>query len=313
MNYLRNWTRLSVLIGACLCNGSFSLAQEKQDVIEGEPANSEGQIMVAEPDGSKMRPLTNLKDYVFQGSPEWSRDGKLVAFDCRFLGMNNNGGSRIAVVNADGTNPRVLGPGMMPSLSPKGNQIAFSDPQKGGVWLQSISEPVEEPRVLDARGWGTAWSPDGTKIAYASYATLMIYDVVEGTRTSVFKENGPYQGISRNFAWSPDSRQIAFKGGTADGKSTLSIVDFRGPEPSHKTRWEGNLLPTIAWSPNGKQLLFAAACAERNNLPQIYCVDVEGNDPPKLLPQQAANRQLEDMSFSPDGSKLTVMAMPVRK
>lgn len=193
-----------------------ALAQENQDVIEGEPANSEGQIMVAEPDGSKMRPLTQLKDYVFQGSPEWSHDGKIVAFDCRFLGMNNNGGSRIAVVNADGTNPRVLGPGMMPSLSPKGNRIAFSDPLKRGVWLQTISEPVEEPRLLDAQGWGTAWSPDGTRVAHGGGGRLTLYDVVEGTRTPLFQPGeDPRPSVYWNFTWSPDSRQIAFKGAFA--------------------------------------------------------------------------------------------------
>lgn len=59
--------------------------------------------------------------------------------------------------------------------------------------------------------------------------------------------------------------------------------------------------------------MFSADCPERNNQKQIYYLDVATNDPPKLLPQQAANRQLEDMSFSPDGGKMTLMAMPVRK
>jgi Tol biopolymer transport system component len=312
----RLWIQSLLTIAALLISGlyGFAIAQENQDIIEGEPANSEGQIMVAEPDGSKMRPLTQLKDYVFQGSPEWSRDGKIVAFDCRFAGMNNNAGSRIAVVNADGTNPRVLGPGMMPSLSPKGNRIAFSDPLKGGVWLQAISEPVEEPQLLDARGWGTAWSPDGTRVAYVTHGGLTLYDVVEGMRRPLFLPGqNPYPRVYWNFAWSPDSRQIAFKANAAEGKTVLAIVDARGAAYGHTVRYEGNFLPTLAWSPDGKQILFSADCPERNNLKQIYYLDVDSSDPPMLLPQQAANRQLEDMSFSPDGGKLTLMAMPVRK
>ena len=94
------------------------------------------------------------------------------------------------------------------SLSPKGTQLAFSHQVKGGVWLQRVAEPIEEPRLLDARGWGTAWSPDGTKIAYAAFSpvNLWVYDVVEATRTPLFPaENGPYRQIQWNFSWSPET------------------------------------------------------------------------------------------------------------
>ncbi len=93
----------------------------------------------------------------------------------------------------------------------------------------------------------------------------------------------------------------------------LAIVDARGAEHGHRVRLEQNFLPTLAWSPDGKQILFAAACPERNGIQQIYSIDPETNKPPELLTGQAANRQQEDMSFSPDGKKLALMVMPPRK
>lgn len=304
-------------IATFACGGGMISAQESQDVIENEPADSEAQIMVAEPDGSKMRMLTILKDYVFQGSPEWSADGKLVAFDCRFKGRTNNAGSFIGVVNADGTNPRVLGEGMMPSLSPKGNKIAFSNQIKSGVWVQTISDPNSVPVLLESRGWGTSWSPDGTKIAYGSFSppNLWVYDVVEGTKTPLFTEqNIPYQQIRWNFCWSPDSKQIAFNALKKDGGAhVLGIIDARGFDFGHKVRFERTMYPTMAWSPDGKQIVFSMDSPERNGIRQMYFVDPTTQDPPQLLLQQAANRKLEDPCFLPDGKIAVSAYRPVAK
>ncbi|MDA0832285.1 MAG: hypothetical protein O2955_10740 [Planctomycetota bacterium] len=301
-----------------LASSASSMGQEIQDSIEGEPADHMHQIFVADSDGSKMRILATIPDYLFQGSSEWSRDGKRIAFDT-WRGKDGEEGVRfgkIAIVNSDGTEPRIIADGVMPSLSPRGNRVAYSRAGKG-VMVQTIVPENQPPVSLDERGWGTAWSPDGTRIAYAHFSppNLVIHDVIEETRQFLFpEEDGPYRQIQWNFAWSPDSSQIAFKGIRADGTSTLSIVDARGAEFGHTTRYIGEILPTIAWSPDGKQILFSKNSLDRDNPRQIFFVDPNTPDPPRILPLQPANRWIEDMSFSPDGTRLTFSASrPVAK
>jgi Ca2+-binding EF-hand superfamily protein len=114
-------------------------------------------LFIADSDGSNMKQLTDLPGFQKQGSPAWSQDGKYIAFDGWKAGQGF-GGSQIVVVQADGRNPRVLGPGAMPCFSPGGQRIAFSKPGSG-TWIMSSQGPDEELVQLDPQGWGTDWSP----------------------------------------------------------------------------------------------------------------------------------------------------------
>src|SRR5262245_4036050 len=111
--------------------GSVVLALLVQIIAQepAAPANAEQEtrIFVCQPDGAEMKPLVEMTDYRMQGSPSWSQDGKLIAFDAwrPALGEKNTE-SKIIVVNADGSDPRILGDGAMPSFSPRHNRICFS-------------------------------------------------------------------------------------------------------------------------------------------------------------------------------------------
>src|SRR5687768_10041112 len=106
------------------------------DLQEGEV-----RIFLVNADGSDMKRLTDLPKYIVQGSPTWSQDGKRIAFDAHQAGQTSNQ-TRIVVVNADGSNPRVLIDGAMPSFSPGGHRITFSryEPNRG-VWVMSAEDP----------------------------------------------------------------------------------------------------------------------------------------------------------------------------
>lgn len=301
--------RMTMLCGIVF-PGPASLAQETQDDVADEPEDHASLVFVADPDGSKMRLLSFMPEYRFQGSSEWSRDGKLIAFDT-WRGTNGEEGVRygkIGIVDADGGDAKILGDGVMPSLSPEGDRLAFSHSGKG-VLLMDLSGDAPETELIDASGWGTAWSPDGASIAYGRGGNLVIYDIAKDDKRTLFNdEASPYQYIKWNFAWSADSSKIAFQGVLEDKSTILAIVDARGAEFGHTIRYIGAFEPTLCWSPDGNQILFAANCPQRNNLRQIYSINPNDWSPPYLLPEQATNRSITDMTFSPDGTTLTFTA-----
>src|SRR5207245_5753803 len=105
--------RGSVRIAVAVCLGS-AIAVWLAQIIAQEPAppaneELESRIFICQPDGSGMKPLVAMTDYRMQGSPTWSQDGKLIAFDAwrPALGEKNTE-SKIIVVNAEGSDPKVV-------------------------------------------------------------------------------------------------------------------------------------------------------------------------------------------------------------
>ena len=296
-----------LLLGVCLVIGSLSQTAPGEDPPKAEDfdAGYTVRLFVAKSDGSDPKPLIRAPEITSQGSPSWSRDGRLIAFD-GWGKTESGGGAAIFVVNPDGSNLRRLTEGAMPSLSPQGQRIAFSRYSLGrGVWIMSSNGPDEELVQIDEEGWGTDWSPDGTRIAYTKYdgsgANLSIFNIVEGTRSLVFAPNeSPYRQIYWNFAWSADSQTIAFKGTRKDGKPELAVVQADGASKGLKTVATGDMLPAVSFFPDGR-LMFSQAWSERENRLQLLTVDPAKEGPPQLLPNLPPELIYSDSCTSPKG------------
>lgn len=150
------------------------------------------------PDGSH---VTKIRSNAADAA--WSPDGHRIAFDTiRFLRRKDGslywdqGG--IAVVDADGSHPRLLTPGRWargrspsdPAWSPDGRKLAFIRVPVGGSSLRPYSGSKEEiwtmsadgsdkKRLYHARTGDTysappIWSPDGQLIAFGSSGIFVI-------------------------------------------------------------------------------------------------------------------------------------------
>ncbi len=267
-------------------------------------------MFVADRDASNMKPLVDLPEYQAQGSPSWSPDGKLIAFDAWMPQKGESvPDSKVIVVNADGTSPRFFPDALMPSFSPIGRRMVVSRPKARGIWVIDLDKEAPDNFIeVDLRGWGADWSPDG-KIVYATYgstgANLKVVDVAEGRRLVFNEIKSPYAQIFWNMAWSWDGQRIAYKGSNRDGKLEFGIVNARGEKFGLLTRDTGNLLASFAWHPDGKEVLYVKNSEERGHF-QIYSADPDSKDAPKILAGCDPDRSYADIAYSPDGKQILI-------
>jgi len=107
--------------------------------------------------------------------------------------------------------PRKLAEGSAPTVSPKGDVIAFL--RRGEVWTVSLTDSTARPsQLFRARGsqGSLAWSPDGSMLAFVSnrgdHSFIGVYDV--GRKAVRYLE--PSVDRDGQATWSPDGRRIAY-------------------------------------------------------------------------------------------------------
>lgn len=131
---------------------------------------------------------------------------------------------------ANGT-PRQLAQGTAPTVSPKGDVLAFL--RRGEVWTVSLADSAAKPaQLFRARGnqGSLEWSPDGMMLAFVSgrgdHSFIGLYDIgrkeVRYLEPSVDRDGQP--------TWSPDGQRIAYVR-LPGFKRALPFIERREGEP----------------------------------------------------------------------------------
>jgi Tol biopolymer transport system component len=139
-------------------------------------------IYVVNSDGSDLTRLTSgVGNNVY---PAFSPNGRKIVFT-----SNRTGTSQVWLMNADGSNQRQLTfdsqpKDQVPDWSPNGSKIAYLADTHGiadmgnswgDIWVMNANGSHQHQITNDATDYGTAWSPDGTRIATLDFPTRTIY------------------------------------------------------------------------------------------------------------------------------------------
>lgn len=245
------------------------------------------EIYVMLPDGADPRRLTN--NNANDSAATWSLGAKTIAFQ-----TNRNGYTQIFLMNADGTDQRLLADlgvnefgaqrgAQFPSWSPNGEQLCFSSQVR-----------PREIFVVDAYGDGLTnitnnpgddlrcdWSPLGDKIAFGSTRDggeeiyVMNADGSELVRLTFAA------GADANPDWSPNGERVAFES-NRDGNAEIYVMNADGTQPVRLTFFDGQDTKPC-WSPKGEKIVFHRR--------------IEGH--------------LEVFSMNPDGTDITRLSFTV--
>jgi tricorn protease len=97
--------------------------------------------------------------------------------------------------------------------------------------------------------------------------------------------------------FSPDGKTVAFSG-EYYGSQGVFVVPARGGAPRRLTWNHAEMDAPVAWTPDGKRILFAAFGNWAVEDPKLYTVDLEGSFP------EPARLSGTDASYSADGARL---------
>lgn len=261
-------------------------------------------------DGTDVRRLTVYKDLNGDGEidrhtevdPVWSPDGKRIAFKSNqsvytFTGDAAEPGLRLSIMDADGSNVRMLAPAVRLMASERAAYHSGSRP------------PV--------------WSPDGKWIAFVGWEKSEEGGQTQTQRHILYTVQPNGSGLTKIaethkyglLAWSPDSSLLAFVSPElGDEGQSLDVLFTVRPDRSDLTRISevspsdneydnhGISLSAIdtqrVWSPDSAWLAFARADEEG---PGVYVVRPDGTDE-RLLARGYGG----PVSWSSDGTKLYI-------
>ena len=250
------------------------------------------QIYSVELDGSGLTQLTHVPDTEVAEDPVWSPDGARIAYVVDENG--GNGPTKIWVMNADGSDPRLLiegaGSFWSPAWSPDGNRIAFAHGDPSNLYVVN-SDGTDLTQVTQTQGnppvGSPSWSPDGSRIVVGGEGEVQHLYVMnaDGTGLTPLLDQPGFRANEAGFegfpAWSPDGSTIAIT--TASGiyavnpdGTGLREVTSAGQSP--------------AWSPDGSRIVFMAPRPGTTEDTTLFVMNANGGDVGELsgLPEGAS-------------------------
>jgi len=259
-------------------------------------------IHVMNADGSHQRNLTPEGSHSFRNLT-WSPDGKQLAVECARKSTDRGGNGQICVLNVDGSVLHRIVPtqlfGTTPSWSPDGRWIAFrgqaSSMDQPAIGIYLVSPDGKQLRTITQDGihpGPLAWSPDGTKLAYAFGMQTKKLAVINVDGSGEHDLDIGTTSLSDPL-WSPDGTRFLLMSGGVD------VVNIDGTGMREVVPPEDNVISAI-WSPDGQAIAYTYGVSGDSSSEQsghadrarLEVVELDGSSP----------RTLVDEAIGPAGS-----------
>jgi Tol biopolymer transport system component/N-acetylneuraminic acid mutarotase len=193
-------------------------------------------------------------------------------------------------------------------ITPKGNgKLAFSAPAGDGTTQIFVSDPeggAATQLTFLGQNFEPAFSPDGTRIAFASNRdrNFEIYVMNADGSGQVRLTSAPRADSVPS--WSPDGQKIVFQ----SQRDTPGTANFQiyvmNADGTNQTRLTDNLASDghPAWSPDGMRIVFHSN-REDGNL-HLYLMNPDGTNQTRLFPDPQTTLYEASAKWSPDGTRL---------
>jgi TolB protein len=261
-----------------------------------DAARTTGPLFIANPGGSRVQQITHPRRGVIDQEADWSPNGRRIAFERRV--PCPAGGPRNGLDNYC--------------------DVVYTVGRDGNALKQLVPcDFADHCHLVDT----PAWSPDGSKIAYAYGVSDETYEDSFNFDQGIWIVNangkGPRQvtqltpGTSWDSGpqWSPDGQKLVFvRHDLPKNADAVFTVDLDGTDLFQVTPSELNGGDAPDWSPDGKWLLFHAQPSDGSS--NVYKVHPDGSGLTNLTKQGPAGFHYLSSSFSPDGRLIVTARTP---